>query len=189
MKMKQFGSKDGFARMVILAAFVFFCPVAVNAQEKSVEHNFRHGLGAFNYEDYSGMAWTIAYGPDFYINSNWSVMPELECELMHNGFISFVTQYGLNSLQLYYVGLAGNVRYHFGSRFMLSVAPTLHRALKRDLWVDFTGQTRTVAYPWDFGGKINADFSISKHWRLGLEAYCGTSLIPRLTATVSYVIL
>ena len=176
---------------LVFAAFILF-PVVANSQERVVEHNIKNGLGVFHHDDVGGFtAWSIAYGPDFYLNSNWSLMPEIEYNYMSNGLrLPIGKVYGYYNEYFKYIGLAANLRSHLGKRIILGLAPMASYALTRSADSD-SGFYSDAIVPdaWDFGGKLTADYSLSRHWRLGLEAYYGSSHISRLCATVSYLIL
>ncbi|MBO4571715.1 MAG: outer membrane beta-barrel protein [Bacteroidales bacterium] len=175
---------------LVFAAFILF-PVVASSQERVVEHNIKHGLGVFHHDHVGGFtAWSLAYGPDFYLNTNWSLMPEIEYNYMSNGLrLPIGKIYGYYTEKFKYIGLAANLRCHFGKRITLGLAPMASYGLTRSAESD-SGYFSDAIVPeaWDYGGKLTADYSLSPHWRLGLEAYYGTTQIARLCATVSYLI-
>ena len=167
----------------------FIVPFEAKAQEGRVEHNIRLGAGAFHYDGTFGPALSLGYGPDIYLGSEgkWSLMPELEYELLSTGLLHF-GEYGASSDTFRYIGLAANCRYHIGSNVVLGLAPMAAWAQTHNRYIDSGPYNYTLAKPWDFGAKITVDFNLSRHWRIGLEAYDGLCNVAHLTAVVSYAI-
>jgi hypothetical protein len=176
------------AAVVAVFGASFIGAFEAKAQEGRFEHNIRLGVGVFHYDGSFGPALSLAYGPDIYLGSEgrWSLMPELEYELMSTGLLH-LGQYGAGADTFRYIGFAANCRYHIGPNVVFGLAPMAAWAQTHWRYRD-SGQSYSLAKPWDFGAKITVDFNMSRHWRIGLEAYEGLCNVAHLTAIVSYAI-
>lgn len=175
-----------FNRLCLMLLFLGSC-VVVSAQQKRWEHNVYMGVGKvnkFDCYDNQTTAFHAGYGINYYLTSNWSIMPGIGIRAKIFGSDSGST----GNSEAIYIDVPVVAQYHFSG--------DKRNGFVAECGVDFSilpssknyvGELWIPAHPYrgkkmykscDFGIRPGAYYETPK-WRFGIQSYIGLMDVKR----------
>lgn len=188
-------------RLVFIGIAIFAMNSNLLGQTKKVEHSIQIGVGPYWRTQTAqsklfskGCAMQISYGADFFLGSQWSVMPNLG--------ISMVDEtkaiYGRNSDTSAYIDLSVIARYRFASRCIAGLGPMLSYSFFGPMHqtAPFSSEIiepYLIYKPFSLSLKPQFAVDLGKHWRIGMEGVIGLTKMNQAyeerTMKLYYVLL